>query len=73
MFADSLLDTPWTDRSRCRWTTLVSFAMQAVAVAGASAPAALHARSATIAIVGRADRTGSATGASRAGIRAKHS
>jgi protein TonB len=29
MFADSLLDTPWTDRSRRGWTTLVSFALQA--------------------------------------------
>src|ERR1700677_4204421 len=34
MFADSLLDTPWTDRSRRGWTTLVSFAMQAVGVGG---------------------------------------
>jgi protein TonB len=34
MFADSLLDSPWADRSRRGWTTLVSFAMQAVAVAG---------------------------------------
>jgi len=34
MFADSLLDTPWTDRSRRGWTTLVSFAMQAIAVGG---------------------------------------
>ncbi len=34
MFADSLLETPWTDRSRRRWTTLVSFAMQASAVGG---------------------------------------
>lgn len=32
MFADSLLDSPWTDRSRRGWTTLVSFAVQAVAV-----------------------------------------
>jgi protein TonB len=32
MFADSLLDTPWTDRSRRRWTTLVSFAVQVAAV-----------------------------------------
>jgi protein TonB len=31
MFADSLLDTPWTDRSRRGWTTLASFAAQAVA------------------------------------------
>jgi periplasmic protein TonB len=31
MFADSLLDTPWTDRSRRGWTTLVSFALQAAA------------------------------------------
>lgn len=34
MFADSLLDTAWTDRSRRGWTTLVSFAVQAVAVSG---------------------------------------
>jgi protein TonB len=32
MFADSLLDSPWADRSRRGWTTLVSFAVQAVAV-----------------------------------------
>jgi protein TonB len=31
MFADSLLDTPWTDRSRRGWTTLASFALQAAA------------------------------------------
>jgi hypothetical protein len=31
MFADSLLDTSWTDRSRRGWTTLVSFALQAAA------------------------------------------
>jgi periplasmic protein TonB len=34
MFADSLLDSPWADRSRRGWTTLVSFTMQAVAVGG---------------------------------------
>jgi periplasmic protein TonB len=34
MFADSLLDTPWTDRSRRGWTTLVSFAAQALGVGG---------------------------------------
>ena len=34
MFADSLLDSPWTDRSRRGWTTLASFAVQAVAVGG---------------------------------------
>jgi periplasmic protein TonB len=34
MFADSLLDTPWIGRSRRGWTTLVSFAAQAVAVSG---------------------------------------
>jgi protein TonB len=34
MFADSLLDSPWADRSRRSWTTLVSFAMQAAAVGG---------------------------------------
>jgi len=32
MFADSLLDSPWTDRSRRGLTTLVSFAVQSVAV-----------------------------------------
>jgi protein TonB len=31
MFADSLLDAPWADRSRRGWTTLVSFALQAAA------------------------------------------
>jgi protein TonB len=31
MFADSLLDSPWADRSRRGWTTLVSFALQAAA------------------------------------------
>jgi protein TonB len=34
MFADALLDSPWADRSRRGWTTLVSFAVQAVAVGG---------------------------------------
>jgi periplasmic protein TonB len=34
MFADSLLDSPWADRSRRGWTTLVSFALQALAVGG---------------------------------------
>jgi protein TonB len=34
MFADSLLDSPWADRSRRGLTTLVSFAMQSVAVGG---------------------------------------
>jgi protein TonB len=34
MFADSLLESPWTGRSRRGWTTLVSFAVQAVAVGG---------------------------------------
>ena len=34
MFADSLLDSPWADRSRRGWTTLVSFALQAVGVGG---------------------------------------
>jgi periplasmic protein TonB len=32
MFADSLLDSPWANRSRRGWTTLVSFAVQALAV-----------------------------------------
>src|SRR5215475_11622305 len=32
MFADSLLDSHWGNRSRRGWTTLVSFALQAVAV-----------------------------------------
>ena len=31
MFADSLLDSPWADRSRRGWTTLASFALQAAA------------------------------------------
>ena len=34
MFADSLLDTAWADRSRRGWTTLVSFALQAAAAGG---------------------------------------
>ena len=34
MFADSLLDSPWADRSRRGWTTLASFALQALAVCG---------------------------------------
>ena len=34
MFADSLIDTTWTDRSRRGWTTLVSFAMQAAGLGG---------------------------------------
>jgi periplasmic protein TonB len=32
MFADSLLDSHWSNRSRRSWTTLTSFALQAVAV-----------------------------------------
>ena len=31
MFADSLLDSPWADRSRRGWTTLASFTAQAIA------------------------------------------
>jgi len=31
MFADSLLDSPWSERSRRGWTTLASFALQAAA------------------------------------------
>jgi len=34
MFADSLLDSTWADRSRRGWTTVASFALQAVAVGG---------------------------------------
>lgn len=34
MFADSLLENPWADRSRRGWTTLISFAAQAAAVGG---------------------------------------
>jgi protein TonB len=34
MFGDSLLDSPWTDRARRGLTTLVSFAVQSVAVGG---------------------------------------
>lgn len=33
MFADSLLDSQWANRSHRGWTTLASFAMQALAVA----------------------------------------
>jgi protein TonB len=32
MFADSLLDSHWTNRSRRGWTTLASFALQAIGV-----------------------------------------
>ena len=32
MFADSLLDSHWTNRSRRGWTTLASFVLQALAV-----------------------------------------
>jgi protein TonB len=32
MFADSLLDSHWTNRSRRGWTTLASFALQALGV-----------------------------------------
>jgi protein TonB len=32
MFADSLIDSAWPDRSRRGWTTLASFALQALAV-----------------------------------------
>jgi protein TonB len=34
MFADSLIDTAWTDRSRRGWTTLASFVVQIAAVGG---------------------------------------
>lgn len=34
MFADSLLNSPWADRSRRGWTTAASFGLQAVVVAG---------------------------------------
>lgn len=34
MFADSLFDSPWADRSRRGWTTLVSFALQMLGVGG---------------------------------------
>jgi protein TonB len=32
MFADSLLDSGWSDRSRHHWTTVISFALQSLAV-----------------------------------------
>lgn len=32
MFADSLLESPWSDRSRRGWTTLLSFAAQVLGV-----------------------------------------
>jgi protein TonB len=32
MFADSLLDSGWSDRSRRHWTTLISFVLQSLAV-----------------------------------------
>lgn len=34
MFADSLSDSPWANRSRRGWTTLVSFTIQAMVVGG---------------------------------------
>jgi protein TonB len=34
MFADSLLENPWAERSRRGWTTLISFAAQAAGVGG---------------------------------------
>src|SRR3974390_2379297 len=32
MFADSLLESPWAERSRRGWTTIFSFTVQALAV-----------------------------------------
>lgn len=34
MFADSLCDSAWTNRSHRAWTTLASFALQTLAIAG---------------------------------------
>lgn len=34
MFADSLLNNSWADRSRRGWTTAISFALEAVAISG---------------------------------------
>jgi len=34
MFADSLLNDSWADRSRRGWTTLISFALEAAAISG---------------------------------------
>ena len=34
MFADSLLNDSWADRSRRGWTTLISFALEASAISG---------------------------------------
>ena len=34
MFADSLLNDSWADRSRRGWTTLISFAVEAAAISG---------------------------------------
>jgi len=34
VFADYLSDNPWANRSRCGWTTLVSFVAQCLAIAG---------------------------------------
>jgi len=32
MFADSMLETSWSQRSRRSWTTLTSFALQALVI-----------------------------------------
>ena len=34
MFADSLLNNSWADRSRRGWTTVISFALEAVTISG---------------------------------------
>ncbi|HSY63610.1 MAG TPA: hypothetical protein VK829_03375 [Terriglobales bacterium] len=34
MFADSLLNNSWADRSRRGWTTAISFVLEAVAISG---------------------------------------
>ena len=74
MFADSLLDSPWADRSRRGWTTLVSFAAQA-AVAGVLLLLPLFYTQVLpqFQLIIPAGGTLSATGAARSGVCAKHS
>ena len=45
MFADSLLDSPWSGQTRRGWITFVSFAVEAVAVAGLIALPLLYTQS----------------------------
>jgi hypothetical protein len=45
MFADSLLDSPWSGRARRGWITIASFAVEAAAVAGLIALPLLYTQS----------------------------